>query len=83
MQPASYIGNPRLDHLTLNQELGENFQFVYDEVKRLMAERNHPWFIDMTNAFDGDQYIYIDFCHVTANGNEIIAERINQILEQP
>lgn len=83
LQPASYIGKPRLDHLELNEELGENFRFVYDEVKRLMAERNHPWFVDMSNAFDGNQYIYIDFCHVTANGNEIIAERINQMLEQP
>lgn len=83
LQPASYIGNPRLDHLELNEELGENFRFVYDEIKRLMAERKHSWFMDMTDAFDGNQYIYIDFCHVTAAGNEIIADRINQILAQP
>ncbi|MCE7862671.1 MAG: hypothetical protein DYG99_03915 [Bacteroidetes bacterium CHB5] len=81
LQPASYLGKPRLDHLELNEELGVNFRFVYNEVKRLMAERNHTWFVDMTDAFDGDQYIYIDFCHVTAAGNEIIADRVNKILE--
>jgi hypothetical protein len=83
LQPASFIGKPRVDHLELNAELGENFKAVYAELKKLMAERQHSWIIDMTDAFDSDAYIYIDFCHVTATGNEIIADRLKQALVQP
>jgi hypothetical protein len=83
LQPASYIGTPRVDHLELNPELGDNFRAVYTEIKRLVAERQYTWVIDMTDAFDGEQYIYIDFCHVTAAGNERIAARIYQAIVEP
>ncbi|MBL7872736.1 MAG: hypothetical protein JNM78_14055 [Cyclobacteriaceae bacterium] len=76
LQPTSYIGSPRLDHLQLNEELGTNFQFVYSEIKKILAEKKHPWIVDLTDAFDGNEYIYIDFCHVSENGNKIIAEKI-------
>jgi poly-D-alanine transfer protein DltD len=76
LQPAAFIGNPKTDHLTLDEELGKNFQAIYDRLKQKVAERNHPWIIDLTDKFDGDKYIYIDFCHVSPNGNEIIAKEI-------
>jgi len=82
LQPAAYIGNPRTDHLNLNSELGENFHAVYAELKRLLTERNHTWVLDLTDAFDGDAYIYIDFCHVTEVGNKIIAQKIYEAVNE-
>jgi hypothetical protein len=76
LQPAAFIGKPRTDHLTLDEELGKNFREVYRHIKQKIAARNHPWIIDLSDKFDGDDYIYIDFCHVSPNGNAIMAQEI-------
>lgn len=81
LQPAAFIGKPKTDHLKLDQELGRNFQAIYSRVKQKIAERGHPWIIDLTDKFNGDEYIYIDFCHVSPNGNEIIAKEISKVLK--
>ena len=78
LQPAAYISKPRTDHLELDEELGKNFHEIYRRLKEKIAERKHPWIIDLSDAFDGDEYIFIDFCHVSPNGNEIIAREISR-----
>lgn len=80
LQPAAFIGNPRTDHLALDEELRKNFELIYSLLQKKIAERNHPWIIDLTHAFDNNEYIFIDFCHVSPNGNEIIARAISRAL---
>lgn len=80
LQPVSYIGSPRLDHLQLDPELGANFRFVYAELQKLIKEKGQPWVHDLTPAFNGEDYIYIDFCHVTKAGNKIIADKLTDVL---
>jgi hypothetical protein len=80
LQPAAYIGKPKTDHLELDQELGKNFEVIYGLIKKKIAERNHPWITDLTDRFDGDDYIYIDFCHVSPNGNAIIASEVSRVV---
>lgn len=80
LQPAAFIGNPRTDHLELDAELGKNFQKIYSLLRKKIAERNHPWIVDLTGKFDGNEYIFIDFCHVSPNGNEIIAREISNVV---
>lgn len=82
LQPAAYIGEPRTDHLDLDVELGKNFQEVYSRLKKKIAERNHPWIVDLSGSFNGDNYVFIDFCHVSPNGNEIIAREISDAVER-
>lgn len=82
LQPVAYVGSPRLDHLELNAELGDNFRFVYDEVQKIINTQQQPWIYDYTQAFNGQEYIYIDFCHVTKSGNKIIADRLTDLLLQ-
>ncbi len=77
LQPAAFIGNPRTDHLKLDEELGKNFEEVYKNIRQEIAEKNYDWIIDLSNRFDSTEYIYIDFCHVSPNGNEIIAREIS------
>ncbi len=81
LQPAAFIGQPRTDYLELDPELGKNFQAIYALVQKKIAERNHQWIVDLTDKFDGDNYIYIDFCHVSPNGNEIIAKEMTRIVK--
>jgi hypothetical protein len=45
-----------------------------------MQAESAPWMHDFTDAFDGNELIYIDGCHVNAHGNEIIARRIDDII---
>jgi hypothetical protein len=80
LQPAAFIGKPRTDHLELDDDLGQNFKAIYSRLKEKIREKNYPWIIDLTAKFDGDEYIYIDFCHVSSNGNEIIAREIKKSL---
>lgn len=82
LQPAAYIGKPRTDHLKLDEDLGENFKAIYDRLKEKIKERNHSWVLDLTDKFNNNEYIYIDFCHVSPNGNEIIAKEISGALKQ-
>lgn len=77
LQPAAFIGAPRTDHLELDPELGKNFELIYRLLQKKIAERKHPWIIDLSQAFNNDDYIFIDFCHVSPNGNAIIARKIS------
>jgi hypothetical protein len=80
LQPVAYVGSPRLNHLELNAELADNFRFVYDEVQKIISTQKEPWIFDFSQAFNGTDYIYIDFCHVTKSGNTIIADKIAELL---
>jgi hypothetical protein len=81
LQPAAFIGNPKKDHLKLDSELGKNFAEVYKHIKQKIAERKHDWIFDLSDKFDGNDYIYIDFCHVSPNGNEIMATEISKLIQ--
>jgi hypothetical protein len=80
LQPSAFTGNPRTDHLQLDQELGKNFEAIYSLLQEKITQRNHPWIIDLTRKFDNDEHIFIDFCHVSPNGNEIIAREISNVV---
>lgn len=82
LQPAAFIGEPRTDHLELDPELGKNFDLIYALLQKKIAERNHPWIIDLSQAFNNDEYIFIDFCHVSPNGNAIIAREISRAIKR-
>ncbi len=88
LQPVAYVGHPRVDHLRrLPEDVGVGgrnlndydrtyYQQVYALLRQGIAERHVPWMIDATDAFDTNEFTYIDYCHVTANGNSLIAARI-------
>lgn len=81
LQPIAFVGKPRTDHLTLDHELAKNVQVIYAHLKHKIESRKHDWIIDLTDRFDGNDYIYIDFCHVSPNGNQIIAKEISRIMK--
>lgn len=81
LQPVAFIGNPKLDedlHLYSgwNNELRKQYQTVYPLIKSMMRERGYNFLIDYTDLLDRNEDIYIDFCHVSKNGNMIIAEQL-------
>jgi hypothetical protein len=77
LQPVAYVGNPRLDHLEIDhQGEGAQFRAVYPLIRAKLAERGAGWAFDLSAAFDGDEYLYIDDCHVSPGGNAIVAREI-------
>lgn len=81
LQPAALVGNPKTDHLELDEHLKANFADVYERIRKKIQEKKHPWIYDLSNLLDRDEYIFIDFCHVSPNGNEIVAKAIADIVK--
>lgn len=82
LQPAAFVGKPRVDHLSLDADLGSNFVEIYKRLQQKISERKHPWIYDLSDKFDGDEFIYIDFCHVSPNGNRIVAAELSKIVSK-
>jgi lysophospholipase L1-like esterase len=59
--------------------IGTKFIPLFGKFKRETRE-NLVWIHDLSDAFDVDEYIYIDGCHVNGRGNQIIAKRISERL---
>lgn len=82
LQPVSYIGSPRLDHIShvvKNSSLKKQFEVVYPAIKKQLKNDNFNY-LDFTNLFNSNDYIYIDFCHVSPNGNKIISDNISKFI---
>jgi hypothetical protein len=79
LQPQAYGSATRLGHLDLDPALGRQYEAVYPLIPQLVAgefaalEDN---FVDLRTALDRDDEFYIDWCHLSPNGNEIIAAQI-------
>ena len=84
LQPNAYVGKPRIGHLT---NLAPFSYRYYDHVRSQIDSSSRyaglrDGFIDMTLAFDNQDNIYFDFCHVMPAGNLIIAKSILERIEK-
>jgi hypothetical protein len=87
LQPVAYLSRTRLDHLELAQGFGRQYEVVYPVILKLLREEPGfapLWanFLDLRDALDRDEYVYIDWCHLSPNGNEIVAARISEAVAQ-
>jgi hypothetical protein len=84
LQPVAVVGSPNLSHLEYLTDPAHSrstdYRAAYPIVQRWIREQNLDWIHDFTDAFDGEELIYIDGCHVNARGNEIIARRIDELI---
>ncbi len=80
LQPVTYLDDSPVDHLELDEELGRQFTAVYPILQQLIEDGDYPWILDYTNVFDSEEYVYIDFCHLSANGNRRVADQLHQDL---
>jgi hypothetical protein len=79
LQPAIYFSRTRRDHLEDAPRLmSAQFQAVYPLIKERLPKASG--FYDLTSALDVDEYVYIDFCHLSPNGNRLIAARMVELM---
>lgn len=82
LQPIAALGSPNVEYLG-DRTQGRRaacYLTVYPLVQKIIREEGEDWMHDMTDAFDVDEYIYIDTCHVNGRGNQIIAERMDALV---
>jgi hypothetical protein len=88
LQPNAFVGKPILNNIKdeLKYNPYQNGYNYYDDVIELLDSSKYSIlkdnFINLTSAFDSIPNVYIDFCHVSPNGNEIIADLLIQHLEK-
>jgi hypothetical protein len=78
LQPVSYFSDTRLEHLKLSEVERKQFKTVYPLIRQRMQGR--PGLFDLTGTLDRREYIYIDFCHLSPNGNRYVALKIVETL---
>ncbi len=80
LQPNAAFGEPYLDHLDLSNEYLVPYRHLYPAVLELLQSPEYidlaGNFIDLTTVFDGNEKFYIDFCHVSPNGNKVVAKKL-------
>lgn len=85
LQPQAYGSKTNLDHLDLSEALGRQYAAVYPKVLELLPKEFPELqenFADLRHALDHDDYFYIDWCHLSPNGNEIIAKEMAAIVQK-
>jgi hypothetical protein len=84
LQPVAFLSKTRLSELPpeeLDAEFGEQYKTVYPLIRAKMKQRGIG--IDMSGTVDLDGYFYVDFCHLSPNGNRIVAEAIRKAMTSP
>jgi poly-D-alanine transfer protein DltD len=59
--------------------LRAQYDAVYPEIKRQLEAAGIEY-ADLTRMFDGEEFLYIDFAHVSHRGNDIAARQISALL---
>ncbi|MGE0004591.1 MAG: hypothetical protein AB7S92_03275 [Parvibaculaceae bacterium] len=81
LQPIAYLSKSRLTELKLDEDLGEQFKAVYPLIRAKMIQRGIG--VDLSTVLDRDEFYFIDFCHVSPNGNEAVARAMKEALSPP
>ncbi|GJL64593.1 MAG: hypothetical protein NPIRA04_32470 [Nitrospirales bacterium] len=81
LQPVSLFGNPNITYLDEDAD-GSEWKAVYPHVQHIKQQENLTWLHDFSDVFDRKDAIYIDLCHVNSLGNEIIAQKISDIISR-
>ncbi len=80
LQPVLYFSRTRSDRLpaALRGNQRKQYEAVYPIVLELMAGTG---FHSLVEVLDADEYLYVDFCHLSPNGNRRVARAIAPLLE--
>jgi hypothetical protein len=80
LQPVAYYSQTKKDQIRLPDLQRRQFEAVYPLIKAKTSGR--PGIYDLTGVLDHAEYLYIDFCHLSPNGNRHVAEKLVEVLRQ-
>ena len=82
LQPVAFFSDTKLDHIEIKKRKGllsKQFEIVYPIIRAKMREYKNVY--DFSDSLDHPEYMYIDFCHLSPNGNRYLAEKVVQIVQ--
>lgn len=83
LQPVVYFSRTRTDHIEIEADRAAQYEAVYPIILELLQTEFadlRDSVLDLRAVLDRDDYIYIDFCHVSSRGNDLIAAAIGRRL---
>jgi lysophospholipase L1-like esterase len=79
LQPVAYFSRTRRDHLPLTADHERQYRAVYPLMRDMIARDGR--FHDLVAALDVDQTVYLDWSHLSPQGNRHMAEAIRQLAQ--
>jgi hypothetical protein len=83
LQPVAHFSRTPFDRAgekALLERVRPGYETVYPMLREKIALLGGD-FHDIVSAVDGNEPVYIDFCHLTARGNGLVADRIAEIVK--
>lgn len=82
LQPAAYVGTPKIDYLPLDPKIKLEYDAVYGLARDLLNDpvysKLQSHVLDLTDSLDDSGGVFIDSQHLSPKGNEIVAKRLLQ-----
>jgi hypothetical protein len=79
LQPVTGFGDPNISYLPDLERTSAEYRAVYPLIREKMAGQGN-WTLDLSGALDGEEKYYIDWSHIVAPGNRLIAGHIGKRL---
>ena len=75
LQPTAFSSKSKLDHLSIDSEIEKQFKTMYPLIKNEL-KKSKLKYLNFENVLNENQYFFIDFTHLSPNGNLEIAKKI-------
>ena len=79
--PIVKIKIQKVNTKTISKELKVEYDKLYPLISE-KAEKANLTFFDLTDIYDKCEICYIDFCHVSPNGNKILVTKLIDIFTE-
>lgn len=86
LQPTIFTARTKTDHLpqkefAMKQEYAAVYPLMRQEAEDHCNKRRECGiFLDLSDFDFGDRYVFIDYVHLSPNGNELIAEALSRVV---
>ena len=77
LQPVSHFSKTKTEHLRLDAGLERQYRHLYPKIAAMVQKEG---FASVADAADADEYLYIDFSHLSPNGNLRVARKLATIV---
>ena len=83
LQPSAYVEG-YIPHENAYKGRTDCMPEIYPKICKMVASnlKGEPWFHDLTHVFDGVGPLYMDACHVSDRGNQIVADTLLKIKQK-
>ena len=75
LQPTIFTSTSNKDYLSINDELKKQYEILYKLIKIELSKKEFKY-LNLENSLNKAENYFIDFCHLSPNGNMRVAREI-------